>query len=155
VYNVEVQEYHFNQDYQQAINRAQNAKENKARLERKKTAVAEEWASKLEAQLGVTNETVAKAEGYAQQRANSAEGEYANRVKEGQVELARKKAEAEGIRQKNRAMMSSGGQYAVQATFAENWHPETITVLPCEGGNNVSMNITDINALLGAYKATK
>ncbi|HLC72567.1 MAG TPA: SPFH domain-containing protein [Candidatus Nanoarchaeia archaeon] len=157
VYNVEAQEYHFNPTFQQAIDRAQNAKENKSRFDRKQAAVTEEWAAKLEQQRGQSNQTIAQSEGYFLQKENQAEGDYANRVKEGQVELAKKKAEAGGIEQRNKAMMSRGGKYAVQAAFAENWKPETITILPCEEGkgNNVSMSVTDINALIGGYNALK
>jgi hypothetical protein len=47
-------------------------------------------------------------------------------------------------------MASHGGDVAVQKAYAENFAPENITVLPCDTGNDVTLNRLDINALISA-----
>ncbi|MEO1482943.1 MAG: SPFH domain-containing protein [Myxococcota bacterium] len=140
--------------YQEAINAAKEAGQELEKFSLEKASRREHWKKQLETQIGVSNRTVAAAQGEAESIQLQADANIAERKNEAEAIVAERAAEAQAIRKLNNAMASRGGDTAVQMEYAKHFNPESVTVLPCadtQGG--VAIQRLDLNDLIAAETA--
>ena len=110
-------------------------------------AAQEEYKRKLEDAKGEVNKLVANADGEYQKAKIEADAYYQKQFLLAQAIQAEGLAEAEGIREMNKALMGSGGESLVKLRIAEALMGKRIILLPVsEGGMN--LKTTDINRLI-------
>ncbi len=148
--NVTPQDYRFiDAEFQNAINAAKNAGQDKGRYEHQIEAERQKWLKELETQKGLNNQSIAAADGEKRKKVLDADSYLIQKQQEAAAITTEKSAEAEGIIKMRQAMASSGGDTAVLMEYVKGFTPEKIVVLPCEsGGNGLTVNRLDLNQLI-------
>ena len=147
VERVLTKDYRFNKEYQKAIEDKKIADQ---RVEKNKSAqhvAFEEYKRKLEEAKGEVNKLVANVDGEFRRAKIEADAYFEKQSLLAQATRAEGIAEAEGIRQMNKALTGSGGEALVKLRIAEALQDKKIVLLPIsEGGMN--LKTTDINKLI-------
>ena len=147
VERVLTKDYRFNKEYQKAIEDKKIADQ---RVEKNKSAqhvAFEEYKRKLEEAKGEVNKLVANVDGEFRRAKIEADAYFEKQSLLAQATRAEGLAEAEGIRQMNKALTGSGGEALVKLRIAEALQDKKIVLLPIsEGGMN--LKTTDINKLI-------
>jgi regulator of protease activity HflC (stomatin/prohibitin superfamily) len=147
VERVLTKDYRFNPEYQKAI---EDKKVADQRVEKNKSAqhaALEEYKRKLEEAKGEVNKMVANVDGEYRRAKIEADAYFEKQSLLAQATRAEGVAEAEGIRQMNRALTGSGGEALVKLRIAEALQDKKIILLPVsEGGMN--LKTTDVNKLI-------
>ncbi len=147
VERVLTKDYRFNPEYQKAI---EDKKVADQRVEKNKSAqhaALEEYKRKLEEAKGEVNKMVANVDGEYRRAKIEADAYFGKQSLLAQAIRAEGVAEAEGIRQMNRALTGTGGEALVKLRIAEALQDKKIILLPVsEGGMN--LKTTDINRLI-------
>ncbi|MBI4964084.1 MAG: prohibitin family protein [Desulfomonile tiedjei] len=147
VERVLTKDYRFNKEYQKAIEDKKIADQ---RVEKNRSAqhvAFEEYKRKLEDAKGEVNKLVANVDGEFRRAKIEADAYFEKQSLLAQATRAEGVAEAEGIRQMNKALIGSGGEALVKLRIAEALQDKKIVLLPMsEGGMN--LKTTDINKLI-------
>ena len=147
VERVLTKDYRFNKEYQKAIEDKKIADQ---RVEKNRSAqhvAFEEYRRKLEEAKGEVNKLVANVDGEYRRAKIEADAYFEKQSLLAQATRAEGIAEAEGIRQMNKALTGSGGEALVKLRIAEALQDKKIVLLPIsEGGMN--LKTTDINKLI-------
>ncbi len=131
-------EHQFNSGYQQVIADKKAAEQQANRLISETQAAREQVLRDLE-----------KAKGNAQKRKLEADAIFFENERQAQAILAEKRALAEGLTERARALGGAGGENMVKLKVAESLKGKEIIFLPAGGGMDV--RTTDVNALLERY----
>ncbi len=147
VERVLTKDYRFNPEYQKAIEDKKVADQRVEKNRSAQHAALEEYKRKLEEAKGEVNKMVANVDGEYRRAKIEADAYFEKQSLLAQATRAEGIAEAEGIRQMNRALTGSGGEALVKLRIAEALQDKKIVLLPVsEGGMN--LKTTDINKLI-------
>jgi regulator of protease activity HflC (stomatin/prohibitin superfamily) len=147
VERVLTKDYRFNAEYQKAIEDKKVADQRVEKNRSAQHAALEEYKRKLEDAKGEVNKMVANVDGEYRRAKIEADAYYEKQALLAQATRAEGIAEAEGIRQMNKALTGSGGEALVKLRIAEALQDKKILLLPVsEGGMN--LKTTDINQLI-------
>jgi len=147
VERVLTKDYRFNAEYQKAIEDKKIADQRVEKNRSAQHAVLEEYKRKLEEAKGEVNKMVAHVDGEYRRAKIEADAYFEKQSLLAQAIKAEGIAEAEGIRQMNRALTGSGGEALVKLRIAEALQDKKIMLLPMsEGGMN--LKTTDVNRLI-------
>jgi regulator of protease activity HflC (stomatin/prohibitin superfamily) len=140
-------DYRFNPEYQKAIEDKKVADQRVEKNRSAQHAVLEEYKRKLEEAKGEVNKMVANVDGEYRRAKIEADAYYEKQSLLAQATRAEGIAEAEGIREMNKALTGSGGEALVKLRIAEALQNKKIMLLPVsEGGMN--LKTTDMNRLI-------
>jgi regulator of protease activity HflC (stomatin/prohibitin superfamily) len=140
-------DYRFNPEYQKAIEDKKVADQRVEKNRSAQRAAQEEYKRKLEDAKGEVNKMVANADGEYQKAKIEADAYFQKQSLLAQAIQAEGLAEAEGIREMNKALVGSGGEALVKLRIAEALQGKRIVLLPVsEGGMN--LKTTDVNKLI-------
>ncbi|MGB6065174.1 MAG: SPFH domain-containing protein [Desulfomonilaceae bacterium] len=147
VERVLTKDYRFNPEYQKAIEDKKIADQRVEKNRSAQHAVLEEYKRKLEEAKGEVNKMVANVDGEYRRDKIEADAYFEKQSLLAQAIKAEGVADAEGIRQMNRALTGSGGEALVKLRIAEALQGKKIILLPVsEGGMN--LKTTNINKLI-------
>jgi regulator of protease activity HflC (stomatin/prohibitin superfamily) len=147
VERVLTKDYRFNPEYQKAIEDKKVADQRVEKNRSAQHAALEEYKRKLEDAKGEVNKLVANVDGEYRRAKIEADAYFDKQSLLAQAIKAEGIAEAEGIRQMNKALTGSGGEALVKLRIAEALQGKKIVLLPMsEGGMN--LKTTDINKLI-------
>jgi regulator of protease activity HflC (stomatin/prohibitin superfamily) len=147
VERVLTKDYRFNPEYQKAIEDKKVADQRVEKNRSAQHAALEEYKRKLEEAKGEVNKVVANVDGEYRRAKIETDAYFAKQSLLAQATRAEGIAEAEGIRQMNKALTGSGGEALVKLRIAEALQDKRILLLPVsEGGMN--LKTTDINKLI-------
>jgi regulator of protease activity HflC (stomatin/prohibitin superfamily) len=147
VERVLTKDYRFNPEYQKAIEDKKVADQRVEKNRSGQHAALEEYKRKLEEAKGEVNKMVAHVDGEYRRAQIEADAYFEKQSLSAQAIKAEGIAEAEGIRQMNKALTGSGGEALVKLRIAEALQDKKIVLLPVsEGGMN--LKTTDINKLI-------
>ena len=147
VKNVLTKDYRFNKEYQKAIEDKKIADQLVEKNKSAQRAAMEEYRRRLEDARGEVNKIVAAVDGEYQQAKIEADAYYQKQKLIAEAIRVEAVAEAEGIKEMNKAMALAGGETLVKLQIAEAIQGKKIILLPLsEGGMN--LKTTDINQLI-------
>ena len=147
VKNVLTKDYRFNKEYQKAIEDKKIADQLVEKNKSAQRAAMEEYRRRLEDARGEVNKIVAAVDGEYQQAKIEADAYYQKQKLIAEAIRVEAVAEAEGIKEMNKAMALAGGETLVKLQIAEAIQGKKIILLPLsEGGMN--LKTTDINRLI-------
>lgn len=147
VERVLTKDYRFNPEYQKAIEDKKVADQRVEKNRSAQHASLEEYKRKLEDAKGEVNKMVANVDGEYRRAKIEADAYYEKQALLAQATRAEGIAEAEGIREMNKALTGSGGEALVKLRIAEALQDKRIILLPVsEGGMN--LKTTDMNKLI-------
>jgi len=140
-------DYRFNSEYQKAIEGKKVADQRVEKNRSAQRAAQEEYKRKIEDAKGEVNKMVADVDGEYLRAKIETDAYYQKQVLIAQAIKAEGMAEAEGIREMNKALTGSGGETLVKLRIADALQGKRILLLPVsEGGLN--LKTTDINKLI-------
>jgi regulator of protease activity HflC (stomatin/prohibitin superfamily) len=147
VERVLTKDYRFNAEYQKAIEDKKVADQRVEKNRSAQHAVLEEYKRKLEDAKGEVNKMVANVDGEYRRAKIETDAYYEKQSLLAQATRAEGIAEAEGIREMNKALTGSGGEALVKLRIAEALQDKKILLLPVsEGGMN--LKTMDMNRLI-------
>ncbi len=147
VERVLTKDYRFNPEYQKAIEDKKVADQRVEKNRSAQHAALEEYKRKLEDAKGDVNKMVANVDGEYRRAKIETDAYYEKQGLLAQATRAEGVAEAEGIREMNKALTGSGGEALVKLRIADALQDKKIVLLPVsEGGMN--LKTTDINKLI-------
>lgn len=147
VERVLTKDYRFNPEYQKAIEDKKVADQRVEKNRSAQRAAFEDYKRRLEDAKGEVNKMVANVDGEYQRATIEADAYFQKQSLIAQAIRAEGVAEAEGIKQMNKALMGTGGEALVKLRIAEALQGKRIVLLPVsEGGMN--LKTTDINQLI-------
>jgi regulator of protease activity HflC (stomatin/prohibitin superfamily) len=142
--------YMFNPEYEKAIEDKKVADQEAEKLKSETTATIEEFHTEVEKALAEVEKIKANADGEYTRAVIEADAYYEQQEQLAKAIIAEGKAEAEGIREMNRALSGSGGEAMVKLEIADALNGKRIIMLPM-GGGGMDLRTTDINGLLQLY----
>jgi regulator of protease activity HflC (stomatin/prohibitin superfamily) len=147
VERVLTKDYRFNPEYQKAIEDKKVADQRVEKNRSAQHASLEEYKRRLEDAKGEVNKMVANVDGEYRRAKIEADAYYEKQSLLARAIKAEGIAEAEGIREMNKALAGSGGEALVKLRIAEVLQDKKIVLLPIsEGGMN--LKTTDMNRLI-------
>ena len=147
VKNVLTKDYRFNKEYQKAIEDKKIADQLVEKNKSAQRAATEEYRRRLEDARGEVNKIVAAVDGEYQQAKIEADAYYQKQKMIAEAIRVEAVAEAEGIKEMNKAMALAGGETLVKLQIAEAIQGKKIILLPMSEGG-VNLKTTDINRLI-------
>jgi hypothetical protein len=144
-------EHAFNQTYDQMIKDKKVAEQEAERLISETQAVIEEMKRKQETARGIVAQEIAKAEGASKSRMLQGDAVLFEKTQEAAAIRTEKRAEADALIERARAISGSGGRNMVKLKVAESLKGKKIIFMPAGGG--LDMRKTDVNELLRIYGA--
>lgn len=145
--SVLTKDYRFNPECQKAIDQKKIADQRVEKNRSAQHAALEEYKLKLEDAKGEVNRMVANVDGQYRRAKVEADAYFDKQSLLAKAIKAEGIAEAEGIREMNRALTGSGGEALVKLTIAEALQDKKIMLLPVSEGG-INLKTTDINRLL-------
>jgi regulator of protease activity HflC (stomatin/prohibitin superfamily) len=147
VERVLTKDYRFNAEYQKAIEDKKIADQRVEKNRSAQHAVLEEYKRKLEDAKGEVNKMVANVDGEFRRAKIGVDAYYEKQSLLAQATRAEGIAEAEGIREMNKALSGAGGEALVKLRIAEALQDKSIVLLPVsEGGMN--LKTMDMNRII-------
>jgi regulator of protease activity HflC (stomatin/prohibitin superfamily) len=137
--------FSFKPDYQNLINKRKEAEKNAEKLEAEIIATLEANKANLQSKVAELTEKLTVAQGELERAKKAADAYLVRREQEAQATTAEKKAVAEGIRRERAALNSSAGDAYVNLQLIEALQKKEIRQIPQLPGGNV---IVDGNRLL-------
>jgi regulator of protease activity HflC (stomatin/prohibitin superfamily) len=145
-------DYHFNPEYQKAIEDRKVADQLTERHRSAKKATEEEYLKKVEDMKGDVAKVKAQADGEFEQAKIKAEAEFIKKQREAEAIRAEGLAEATAILNMNKALAGPGGEAVLKMELAKAIQGKRILLLPM-GGDGLDVRSMDMNALLKTYGA--
>ena len=140
--------YRFNDAYQKAIEDKKVADQKREQFKSAINAKREEYNRKLEQTQGEVNRMIAKADGEYTQATIEADAYYEKQTLLSDAIRAEGEADAEGIRQMNKALAEQGGKVMVKLRLAEALKGTPIYMLPGGSQSGLDLRTLDMNEVL-------
>jgi len=150
VEEVNTKDYGFNPEYTKAIEDRKVADQLAEKYISEALAKEEEYRKKLNDAIGEVNKMIAEADGNYRRSVIEADAYYEQQKRIAEAILAEGIAQAEALRERNRALTGAGGEKLVMLEIARSLQGKRIILLPISGGS-VDLKTTDINRLLETY----
>jgi regulator of protease activity HflC (stomatin/prohibitin superfamily) len=154
VRRVELKDYRFNPEYEQAIANKKIADQNAERLKSETLAVTEEYLTLVERAKAEVEKVMAQADGEYMAAVIQADAYYEQQKKLAEAVLAEGRAAAEGVRKMNEALSGEGGMAMVKLEVAKALKDKRIVMFPM-GGGGLDVRNTDVNSLLQLFGVQK
>lgn len=144
------EQYAFDQDYQDLINRRKTAEEDAKRAEMNIVTQHENKAKDLEKVKGEINRQIAKADGFFRSRKIEGDQYLLARKAEAEAIMVEGRNLAEAIRAESRALEGPGGSLQVELRAKEALSAANARWVYLSGqGGELGLRRTDVNTLLG------
>ena len=147
VERVGTRDYRFNPDYQLAIEEKKVADQEAQRLRAETSAREEEYRTLVQKAQAEIEKIRVQADGEYQRAVIEADAYHEQQERLAQAIIAEGRAEAEAVREMNRALSGPGGENMVKLELAHALLNKQIVMLPM-GGGGLDVRSTDINSLL-------
>jgi regulator of protease activity HflC (stomatin/prohibitin superfamily) len=151
---VGTRDYRFNPAYQAAIESRKVADQEAQKLRAETNAKEEEFRTLRQRAEAEVEKIRAQADGEYERAKIEADAYFEQQERIAQAVLIEGQAEAEAVRQMNRALSGPGGENMVKLALAEALSDKRIIMIPM-GGGGLDVRSTNINELLQLYGIEK